>query len=88
MFISISLELKNISIIFSLSRLKFGIHWKDNHIKLLNFSIGINPSKMSLLILGLKFMNKYTLSTIIFPLALSGLTLLVYLSIMNLPALI
>lgn len=43
---------------------------------------------MSLLILSLKMNKIITLSTIIFPLDLSGLTLLVYLSIKNLPALI
>ena len=53
MYIGISLELQSVSIGFSSGRFKFGIHWENDHVKLLNFGISIDPSEVRLLILGL-----------------------------------
>jgi hypothetical protein len=60
MYIGISLEFQRVSIGFASSRFKFGIHWENDHVKLLNFGISIDPSEVGLLILGLNKLRMYS----------------------------
>ena len=51
MLIGICLEFEDKGIIFSLNSFKFGIHLEDDHVKLLDFGVCVNPSEMGLLFL-------------------------------------